>query len=327
MRLLVLGGTSFVGRHIVEAALAAGHDVTLFNRGQTNPGLFASCDQRTGDRAKGDYASLNTGEWDGLIDVNAYYPRAVREVAAAVDGRVGHYTFISTCSVYDSPGEGPITEDAPLATVADPAAEDVTNENYGGLKVLCEQAVAAAFPERYTIIRPGIVAGPHDLSDRFTYWVRRAARGGTAVAPNRPDQPVQVVHARDQGDFVVQATAERLVGPFNTVGPSTPLTFASMIEACAAAAGVDLDVEWVDEDFLSERKQHLPLFLPTKMNIDGLFRCSPARAEAHGFRNRPIEETAADTLAWDRTRDQAAGMEGTPSPEDEAALLAVWRAR
>ena len=315
-----------MGRHIVEAALAGGHEVTVFNRGKTNPGLFEGVEERHGDRKEGDYASLSEGSWDAVIDVNAYYPRAVREAVAAVKGRADHYTFISTCSVYAGPGEGPVDESHPLAVVSDPTTEEVDNETYGGLKVLCEQEAAAAFPGRCTVVRPGIVAGPHDPTDRFTYWVRRAARGGAVLAPNRRDQPVQVVHARDQADFIVAATAAGLDGAYNTVGPSVSL--ASLIEACASAAGTSgsLEVAWVDEPFLQEREVHVPLYIPSGMGIDGLFRCSSAKAEAAGFRNRPLVETAADTLAWDRTRDQSAPMPGGPTPEQEAEVIAAWRA-
>ncbi|HEV7886652.1 MAG TPA: NAD-dependent epimerase/dehydratase family protein [Acidimicrobiales bacterium] len=330
MRLLVLGGTSFVGRHIVEAALDEGHEVTLFNRGRTNPGLFPDCERRAGDRREGDYASLAQGEWDALVDVNGYFPRAVREAAAAVDGRVGHYTFVSTCSVYADVGDGPVSEDHALATVDDPTTEEVDNETYGGLKVLCEQAVSDLFGQRSTIIRPGIVAGPHDPTDRFTYWVRRAAQGGVVAAPGRPDQAVQAVHGRDQGDFIVKATAEGLSGAFNTVGPSTPLELAGLIAACAAAAGTEIEVEWIDEAFLeaSDREVHFPFYIPTSMDYDGLFRCSPARAEAHGFHNRTTEETAADTLAWDRGRlAEGHVMAGVPTAEEEAALIEEWRRR
>ena len=333
MRMLVLGGTSFVGRHIVEAALAAGHEVTLFNRGKTNPDLFAGCDHRHGDRQTGDYASLATGEWDALVDVNAYYPRAVREAAAAVEGRVNRYAFISTCSVYTDVGDGPVDEDHALATVEDPATEEVTGETYGGLKVLCEQAVVSAVGEdRATVIRPGIVAGPHDPTERFTYWVRRAARGGVIAAPGRPDQPVQVVHARDQADFIVRAVSEGLPGPFNTVGPDAPVTLAELIEACAAASGAgrgSVEVAWVDEDVVREATVGFPLWLPSGMGIDGLFRCSPARAQAAGFANRPLVDTAADTLAWDRGREgfPGADLPGAPTAAQEAELLEAWRSR
>lgn len=327
MRLLVLGGTSFVGRHLVEAALDGGHEVTLFNRGATNPGLFEGCERRLGDREQGDYRSLTDGAWDAVIDVNAYYPRAVREAVAALEGRVGHYTFVSTVSVYVIAGAEPVDEATEPATVDDPTTEVVDNETYGGLKVLCEAEVASAFPGRCTIVRPGIVAGPHDPSDRFTYWVRRVARGGTVVAPARPDQPVQVVHARDLGDFTVAATIEGLPGPFNAVGPTEPLTLAGMIEACAMAAGRhDIEVAWVDEAVLREHQVRLPLHVPSQANLDGIFRCSPDRAVAAGLSNRPIVETAADTLAWDRTRGDTA-MDGPPTPEQETALLEAWTNR
>jgi 2'-hydroxyisoflavone reductase len=331
MRLLVLGGTSFVGRHIVDSALAGGHDVTLFNRGKTNPGLFPECESLVGDRVAGDYASLAGGSWDALIDVNAYFVRQVREAAAAVGGRVGHYTFISTGSVYDNPGDGPVDEDHERATVDDPAGEDVSHRNYGGLKALCEDEVRTLFGARSTIVRPGIVAGPHDPTERFTYWVRRMARaardGGSVAAPARPDQPVQIVHARDLADLVVGATAAAAPGPFNGVGPDSPVTLASVLAACAAASGVEADIAWIDEAVLADRKVGLPLWLPSGMGIDGLFRCTNDRARAAvGFSNRPVEETAADTLAWDRGRDGFPGdLAGTPSAADEAALLAAAR--
>jgi 2'-hydroxyisoflavone reductase len=321
MRLLVLGGTSFVGRHIVEAALAAGHEVTLFNRGKTNPGLFPQCEARTGDREAGDYASLADGRWDGVVDVNAYWPRAVREAEAAVAGRAGHYTFISTGSVYAEVGDGPLTEDHARAQVDDPATEVVDNDTYGGLKTLCEDEAVAAWGEgSVAIVRCGVVAGPFDPTDRFTYWVRRGTRGGPALAV-RPDQPVQVVHGRDVGDFVVRAAAEGLTGPFNCMGPTEPVDMAGMLAAC----GVDEPV-WVSEAFMREHKAYVPLYLPSAMGVDGLFRGSIDRALAHGFRNRPLAETAADTRAWDQGREGASGdLPGGPSAADEARLVEEWR--
>ena len=330
MRILLLGGTGFVGRHITEAALAAGHDVTLFNRGQTNTDAFPGVTRLAGDRAAGDYAALAGGEWDAVVDVNAYTRRAVREAIAALGGRVGWYTFISTVSVYEhGPSTGqPVTEDAPLAAVDDPDAEQVTNETYGGLKVVCEREVQAAFPSSSTIVRPGIVAGPWDPSDRFTWWVRRAARGGEMLVPDRPDQPVQVVHGRDQGDFVVAATASGTAGVFNSVGPSEPLTLRGLVDACAQAAGATVEPVWVPEAFVAEHSIPFPLYLPSEAGIDNIFESSSAAAEAAGLRNRTIVETAADTLAWDRTRpDQAAMGPGTLSPDSEAELLDAWRSR
>src|SRR4051795_8148375 len=228
MRFLVLGGTSFVGRHIVEAALAGGHQVSLFNRGTTNAGLFPDCDHRRGDRYAGELDALKTGEWDAVVDVNAYIPRHVREAVDLLTGRVATYCFISTGSVYSDLGANSIDEDAPLGEIDDPTNEEITGETYGPLKVLCERA-AEDFKGTTVVVRPGIVAGAHDPTGRFTYWVRRLARGGRVLgpappapgarfpygaprvagggrvrAPPRADQPVQVVHGRDQGDFVVK---------------------------------------------------------------------------------------------------------------------------
>jgi len=324
-RILMLGGTGFVGRHITEAALDAGHDVTIFNRGQTNADLFPGATRLTGDRDAGDLSALSTGEWDAVIDVNAYIPRRVREAVDALEGRVGHYTFVSTVSVYESAPSGPLTETSALGTLEDPSTEEVTGATYGPLKVACEQVAQSAFSGRCTIIRPGIVAGPHDPTDRFTYWVRRAAQGGEMAVPGRPDQPVQVVHGRDQGDFVVKATTEGLDGAFNTIGPSQAMTLRSMVEACVEAAGSDTELVWVDEAIVAKQKATFPLYLNSRSNVDGLFQASSAKAEAAGFHNRPILETVADTLAWDRTRDQSTMAPGTLTPDAEAILLAAQR--
>jgi 2'-hydroxyisoflavone reductase len=317
-----------VGRHITEAALAAGHDVTLFNRGQTNTGLFDDVPRLVGDRETGELSALSSGEWDAVVDVNAYTPRRVREAIAALEGRVGWYTFISTVSVYrHGPSTGStVDESAPLERLEDPSVEEVTNESYGGLKVLCEEEVQAAFPSTSTIVRPGIVAGPHDPTDRFTWWVRRAARGGEMLVPDRPDQPVQVVHARDQADFVLAATASGEAGVFNSVGPSTPLTMQGLIEACAEAAGATVEPVWVPESFVAEHAAPFPLYLPSAAGIDNIFEASSAAVAAGLLVNRPIVDTAADTLAWDRTRpDQSSMGPGTLTPEREAELLALWR--
>jgi len=325
-RILMLGGTGFVGRHITEAALDAGHDVTIFNRGQTNADLFPGAARLTGDREAGDLGALSTGEWDAVIDVNAYIPRHVREMIDALEGRVGHYTFVSTVSVYESAPSGPITATSTLGTLEDPSTEEITGATYGPSKVACEGVVRDAFPGRSAIIRPGIVAGPHDPTDRFTYWVRRAAQGGEMAVPGRPDQPVQVVHGRDQGDFVVKATVDGLDGAFNTVGPSEAMTLRSMVEACVEAAGSDAELVWVDETLVAEQKAAFPLYIPSKANRDGLFQASSTKAEAAGFRNRPILQTVVDTLAWDRTRDQSTLAPGSPTPDAEATLLAAHHA-
>lgn len=295
--LLVLGGTGFVGRHITESALAAGHDVTLFNRGRTNRDLFHGVARLVGDRYTGDVAGLRTGAWDGVVDVNGYHPDHLTPVLEALDGRVGHYTFISTVSVYASSAT-PIDETSALHTELRAPVDEI-GPNYGPLKVRCEEAVRQAFPDRCTIIRPGIVAGPHDPTERFTHWVRAAASGDEVLA-TRPDQPVQVIHGRDQGDFVVAVTAAGTAGTFNTTGPTDPVTMRGLLDACFEAAGVPPRVRWLPEEEVEAAGLELPLHLPAAMGADGLFAASCAAAVAAGLVNRPLAETAADTLAWTR---------------------------
>jgi 2'-hydroxyisoflavone reductase len=331
VKLLVLGGTSFAGRHVVEAALDGGHQVTIFNRGLTNPGLFPSCDHRIGDRDTGDLSALDKGEWDGVIDVNAYAPRAVRQSAELLAGRVGHYTFVSTLAVYAPPFPAALDETSPLCPAAAADLEfrgDLST--YGPLKVACEQIVQERFGDRSAVVRPSLIVGAYDPTDRFTYFVRRIARGGTMIAPGRPDQPLQLVHARDLGDFALHLTLTGITGAFNGVGPDEPVTLAQMLAACAQAAGVDTDIVWVDDAFLAAQGVMYPMppYWPAAMGPDGFLRASVARSAAAGLRNRSLVETAADTLAWDRTRDWAAPMVGgSPTLERERELLDAWGAR
>jgi 2'-hydroxyisoflavone reductase len=322
MRFLVLGGTKFVGFHIVEAALTGGHDVTLFNRRQTNAEAFPDLECRTGDR-ENDLSGLRAGEWDAVIDVNGYMPQHVRAAATLLKGRVGVYCFISTGSVYAERGAVDTDEDSALAEMDEPIGDTYTDKTYGPLKVLCEREVHDAFPDAALIIRPGIVAGPRDGSERFTYWVRRLTRGGRVLAPQRPDQPLQLVHARDQADFIIHELENTRAGVFNTVGPDEQATFSEMIAACAQAAGTTPDVMWAPDAVLREQGVFLQLAMPSSGRWDGAFRRSNKRATAEGFRNRGLVELAADTLEWDRSRDQATTMQGQLTAEREAELLSL----
>lgn len=320
MRILVLGGTSFVGRAIVERALVGGADVTLFSRGQTNPELFPGAARRVGDRASGNYSSLRSGgEWDAVVDVSGYVPRHVQQSADSLRDGVGRYLFISTIMVHDVAGdhEGRLVrnEDAPrLPPLRD--TERLTGETYGPLKVACEDEVFARFGARATVVRPGIVAGPHDPSDRFTWWVRRAARGGRVVLPGRPVQPVQVVDVQDLAALVWQLLVDDRPGAFNAVGPAEPTTLAGLIEACALAAGADVDI--VPVSARADTPQ-LPL---VEASVAGqrLFRLSATRARECGLPATPLVTTAAKVLAWDRRRGETPLTQGL-TPEQEAELL------
>jgi 2'-hydroxyisoflavone reductase len=316
MRILVLGGTSFVGRAIVEQALADGHELTLFSRGRTGTELFPDVERRTGDRDEGDYASLSDGSWDAVVDVSGYVPRHAGQAADALEGRVGRYLFISTGAIYDpTRADEPLTEAAPRLA-PERGTEDITGDTYGPLKVACEDEVLDRWGQAATIVRPGVVAGPYDPTDRFTYWVRRTAGGGRVALPARPDQPVQVVDSRDLGRLVVALVVGDVAGTFNAVGPAEPITLEGLLRACAAAAGSEIEVVPVDPSAVAP---DFPLVLPDE-GWDVMFRCSAQAARAHGLTATPLEQTARDVLAWDTERGRPPLSEGL-SREEEASLL------
>lgn len=317
MDVLVLGGTSFVGRAVVEDLVARGHAPTLFSRGVTNPDLFPDLAHLTGDRESGDYASLGDGRWDAVVDVSGYVPRHVGQALDALAGRAGRYLFISTGSVYDrhAAADSGMGEDSPrLPPYRD--GEEITFETYGRLKVACEDDVLARLGDRATIVRPGIVAGPHDTTDRFTYWVRRASRGGRVAVPGRLAQPVQVVDSRDLARLVTVLLEGDRPGTFNAVGPAVPVTLGELVETCAGAAGTGVELVEVDPALGGDS---FPLVLDDP-SWDPFFRRSAALAHAAGMPRTPLHRTAADVLAWDRGRGLPPLSVGWTEDEEAAAL-------
>jgi 2'-hydroxyisoflavone reductase len=325
VRILVVGGTQFVGRHTVEATLEGGHEVTLFHRGVTGDELFPEATHLHGDR-NDDLAALAGGEWDATIDTCAYVPRHVETLARALDGRGGHYTFISTISVYADPPEPGIGEDAPLRTLNDPTTETVDGDTYGGLKALCERAARSSFG-RVAIVRPSYVVGPHDHTERFTWWVRRFARGGEILAPGPPDDPIQVIDARDLAAFTVAVTETRTEGIWHTMTPPPPFTFADLFEMLAAeVAPPGHRVTWVDETFLLDagvQEGSIPLW-GARDPQRFVLAADPSRALRQGLTTRPLVETIHATLDWARATPGNASV--GLSPEREAELLAQWNA-
>jgi nucleoside-diphosphate-sugar epimerase len=317
MRVLVLGGTSFVGRAIVQDALRTGAEVTLFGRGRTGTDLFPGLTRLTGDRDSGDYAALRDGRWDAVVDVSGYLPRHVGQAMDALDGRAGRYLFISSHAVYAKTGEPGSTEDAPrrppVRDVRDTGELD--NDTYGPSKVACEDDVMARYGTRATIVRPGKVAGPHDWQDGLTYWVRRAARGGRVAVPADPRQPVQVIDSRDLARLVVQLLADDRPGAFHAVGPAEPVTLGGLIEICARVAGTEVEIVPVPAE-------EAPRFPLVRDNWAGQQR-SPARARAAGMPATPLAVTVADVLAWDRERGEPP-LDGGFSPAAEEAVLARY---
>jgi 2'-hydroxyisoflavone reductase len=331
MNILILGGTVFLGRHLVEVARARGHTVTLFNRGRHNPELFPEVERLRGDRG-GDLQALEGRRWDAAIDTSGYIPRAVSASAGLLAPNIDHYTFISSISVYSDVKHPGIAEGAPVATLADPTTEEVTGETYGALKALCEQAAEAAMPGRVLIIRPGLIVGPHDPTDRFTYWVQRIAAGGEVLAPGNPDVPVQVIDVRDLATWTIRMVEEHRTGVYNATGPAERLSMGQLLEATRQATGSDASFTWVDDAFLLRQGVgpwiEVPLWIPpSDENSGGLLDVSIAKALAAGLEFRPVADIVRDTLAWDRTRPADVERRAGLKPERERQLLQAWRER
>ncbi len=335
-KLLILGGTRFLGRHLAEQALAAGWQLTLLHRGQSGPGLFRQAQHLLADR-NGDLGPLAQGEWDAVVDTSAYVPRHVRTVAQALVGRVGHYQLVSSISVYADVGAEGKNENGALATVPDPTVEAITGETYGGLKVLCEQAALAAFgAPRCLITRPGLIVGPFDPTGRFSWWVQRLQRGGEVLAPGDPATPVQFIDARDLAAWMLLQAERATRGVFNLTGPAQTLTMGTFLETARNTLNPVAALSWVDEGFVLGAGvapwSDLPVWLPQAQA--GLHRTAIERALATGLHCRPLVQTLQDTAQWLDSSPATAPTTGGParpavglSPERETALLAAWKTR
>ncbi|MBA3531663.1 MAG: NAD-dependent epimerase/dehydratase family protein [Ardenticatenales bacterium] len=328
MKLLILGGTIFVGLHLVEAALARGHEITLFNRGKHNAELFPEVEKLRGDRG-GDLASLEGRRWDAVIDTTAYIPRAARATAALLADAVDHYTLISSISVYADRAEVGATENSALETMEDETVEEVTGETYGPLKVLCERAVEETMPGRTLVVRPGLIVGPHDPTDRFTYWPYRVAEDNEVLAPGNPEQPVQVIDVRDLAEWNIRLVEAQQTGIYHATGPERLLPMRELLETCRRVSSSVSEFTWVSEEFLLANNiapfSDLPLWVPEAMKLFGTVDCS--KAIAAGLTYRPLEETIRDTLAWANTRPESHEWKACLTRERERELLALWRER
>ncbi|MFI5053294.1 MAG: NAD-dependent epimerase/dehydratase family protein [Acidimicrobiia bacterium] len=299
-RLLVIGGTSFVGRALIELAVSREYRVTMFNRGVTNPGLFPEVDHRVGDR-DGGLAALGDDRWDVVVDTCGYVPRVVRDSAALLQSRVGWYSLVSSLAVYADFGARGIDEDAPLAPPPDPPSEDMAL-HYGPLKAQCEGVVAELYPRRSTMTRCSIIVGPNDPTHRFSYWIARAVEGGTMLAPGDPAQTVQFIDARDLAAWLLDSAEHGAAGAFNAAGPREPLTMREFLEMCAGASRSDVRFEWRDDEFMLAHGLAPyfapPMWVPTTGPMAGLAAADSSRAIASGLRFRPAVETIHDTYQW-----------------------------
>ncbi len=329
MKILILGGTLYVGRHLVEKALSRGFEVTLFHRGLTNPDLFPTVERLYGDR-DGGLDALKGRRWDAVIDTSGYLPRVVRASADLLSAAVDHYTFISTISVYADTSQPGITETAAVGVLEDPAAEESTGEAYGPLKALCELEAEAALPGRVLTIRPGLIVGPFDPSDRFTYWPYRVAQGGEVLAPQSPALSVQVIDVRDLAAWTLDMVSAGRTGVYNATSPAGTLTLGTILEASREVSGSDAHLTWVEGGYLLSHDVEpwldLPLWIPGE-EYAGFFGVDIQKASDHGLTFRPIDETVAATLAWAKTRPADYTWRAGLTPERERALLAGWHGR
>jgi len=334
LRILILGGTGFLGPACTESALARGHTVTHFNSGRTEdrrreagrPSVVpAGVEQLHGNRdpnktaddrrneGKSDapkdsnspkgLSQLEGKKWDGVIDTSGFFPRIVKASAELLAPNVKQYVFISTISVYKSTNVPNFDETAALATLEDPTTEEMGKDfaNYGGGKALCEKAAEAAMPDRVTNIRPGFIVGPRDTSGRFIYWPVRASLGGVMLVPGSPTDPIQIIDVRDLADWVIHCLENNIVGVYNATGPAKELSMKSMVEGTRKGVGSDVSFTWVDNDFLTThgvKDGQLPLYAPPTGDTAGFHRCNISRALAKGLKFRPIADTAKATFDW-----------------------------
>lgn len=345
MKLLILGGTKFLGRYVVEEALARGHEVTLFNRGQLNPELFPGVEKLRGDR-DGGLDELKGERWDAAVDPSGYSPRVVRDSARLLADSVEHYTLVSSQSAYKDTSVPGVGENYPVGTITDEQLREAEAlkqselmaapffwERYGALKALCERAAEEELPGRVLTVRAGLIVGPHDYSDRFTYWPRRVAEGGEVLAPGNPERQVQLIDVRDLAAWILDMAEARRTGTYNATGPAYRLTMGRVLEVCRGTTGSDASLVWVEEKFLLDAGigpwMEMPLWVPesSEDNVNRHFmEVSVEKAVAAGLKFRALSETVRDTLEWDLSRPADTERRAGLAREREREVLEAWRA-
>jgi len=331
MNILFMGGTGFIGPHMVRALVNAGHDVTLFNRGKTNTHLFPDLAKIKGDRLTDDIKQVTGHNWDLIVDSSCYIPRAVDMLMAAVDtSKVKQYVFISTISVYASFAKAGITENSPLASMDEEPDSEDTGKWYGALKVRCEQQAEKALPGRVTKVRCGLIIGPGDKTDRFTYWPVTAANSDEMLAPGSGEDPLQTIDVRDLADWVLHCIDHQLVGAFNSTNPSGLYNFRDVLHMCRDELNPDLKLTWIPEEFLEAQNLGdsggLPLWVGGNADYAGLWKVNSELATSKGLKARPLSESIKDTWAWWLTLpvERTAKLKTGLSPERQAEILAAW---
>ena len=329
MKILIIGGKRFLGIALVEALLQAGHTPTLFNRGLTNPELFPKVKQLTGDREK-DLDVLKRRKWDAVIDTCGYLPRVVKQSAEFLSTRCEMYVYISSVSVYRNFANPDIDENYDLAQLEDPEDEDYTGPSYGSLKALCEYEIQQYFKGKVLVVRPGLIVGPNDPTDRFTYWPWRVSLGGNILAPAPPSSNLQFIDVRDLAAFIIKAIENQREGVYNAVGPKRPGNFGSLLVGCREAASSDANFVWVAEPFLLREEvapwTELPLWVPsTDPVFSGFYNINNNKAIKDGLTFRPLSETVVDTLNWLKSLPKSKKLKVGLDPIKEAKLIKKYQ--
>ncbi|WP_373232200.1 NAD-dependent epimerase/dehydratase family protein [Cohnella sp.] len=328
MKVLILGGTFFLGYHLVQSAMKAGHNVTIFTRGKTNPEWFAEVEKLVGDR-DGNLNALAGRRWDAVIDTSGYLPRIVRDSVSLLADATDHYTFISSISVYRDFLEAGAHEQSPAEELEDPITEDISSA-YGGLKALCEHEVMVRMPDRALVIRPGLIVGPQDPTDRFTYWPTRLNKGGTVLAPGHPEASIQMIDVRDLADWTIRMVEARNTGVYNATGPDYPLTMQTLLDKCREVTRSNAEFTWLSNDFLLQQGVgpwiEMPLWIPgigDTEKVAFMLSVNVDKAISEGLVFRPLSETIIDTLQWDSQRLDSSRKAGM-ALDREARLIAGW---
>jgi 2'-hydroxyisoflavone reductase len=328
MKILILGGTKFLGRHLVDAALAARHEVTLFNRGKTNPTLFPNTETITGDREE-DLSRLSARQWDAVIDVAGYLPRVVRLSAEALKGSVKKYVFVSSISVYPEFKKVGINEEDPVGKLEDESIEEINGDTYGPLKAVCEKTVQEIYRNRALIIRPGLIVGPYDPTDRFTYWPMRVKRGGDMITPDKPQTPIQIIDVRDLSEFITRLIEKNASGIYNATGPDHELMMGEFLDTCKLVSGSVATFHWASAEFLQEHEvmpwSDMPVWIPDTEQDAGFSRVDISKAIKAGLKFRPLEDTVRDTMQWAEVRPEDYEWRAGLNPAKETILLSLLK--
>ncbi len=326
LHVLILGGNSFLGPHLTNELLNNGHKVTHFNRGNECYCSFPEVEKLKGNR-DGNLNALEGRKWDAVIDTSGYLPRIVEASSKILSKESDHYTFISTISVYESFNERNIDENFALAKLDNNEDEKITDVTYGPLKARCEKVVKDYFPDNSLIIRPGLIVGPYDTTDRFTYWVRRIAEAGKVIIPDNPKQKLQIIDVRDLSKWIVKMIEEKAIGTYNATGPKEDLTFEKFVLECSKFAKKKLDLIWIDEkhmiDMYVDNWNKFPLCLSSKSNNLGIFSINSKKAQDKGLSYRSLSETILDTLNWDDKRIDRKIKTGLSNKEEEILIKQI----